>query len=99
MSTMGAPNGEGLLTSRWSTSPILFYDAHDYLGLAWSPRELHNIASECPFILGMHVWNCADLKTGQDTGRAAGMNFRAVFTGDRRPRMAAHLLHSRWAGT
>jgi beta-glucuronidase len=37
-------------------------------------------------------------KTGQGTMRAAGMNFKGVFTRDRQPKLAAHLLHSRWAG-
>jgi beta-glucuronidase len=51
-----------------------------------------------PFMAGMHVWNFADFKTGQGTMRAAAMNFKGVFTRDRRPKMAAHFLRSRWAG-
>jgi beta-glucuronidase len=49
-------------------------------------------------MVGMHVWNFADFKTGQGTMRAAGMNFKGVFTRDRQPKLAAHLLRSRWAG-
>jgi beta-glucuronidase len=30
--------------------------------------------------------------------RAAGMNHKGVFTRDRRPKMAAHLLRERWGG-
>jgi beta-glucuronidase len=61
-------------------------------------RGFLDVAAQRPFIVGMHVWNFADFKTGQGTGRAAGMNFKGVFTRDRRPKMAAHFLRSRWAG-
>jgi beta-glucuronidase len=44
----------------------------------------------------MQVWAFADFKTGQNASRAAGMNFKGVFTRDRRPKMAAHFLRSRW---
>jgi beta-glucuronidase len=44
----------------------------------------------------MHVWNFADFKTGQGIIRMAGMNLKGVFTRDRRPKMAAHFLRSRW---
>jgi len=49
-----------------------------------------------PFVVGMHVWAFADFKTGQNIIRAAAMNFKGVFTRDRRPKMAAHFLRSRW---
>ena len=47
-------------------------------------------------MFGMHVWNFADFKTGQGTMRASAMNHKGVFTRDRRPKMAAHFLRSRW---
>lgn len=56
-----------------------------------------DIAAQRPFVMGMHVWNFADFKTGQGTSRAGGMNFKGVFTRDRRPKMAAHFLRDRWA--
>lgn len=59
-------------------------------------RRYLDIAAERPFMAGMHVWNFADFKTGQGTSRAGGMNFKGVFTRDRRPKMAAHFLRSRW---
>jgi beta-glucuronidase len=55
-------------------------------------------AAQRPFVVGLHVWNFADFKTGQSTGRAAGLNQKGVFTRDRRPKMAAHFLRGRWAG-
>ena len=61
-------------------------------------RRYLDVAAQRPFVAGMHVWNFADFKTGQGTSRAGGMNFKGVFTRDRRPKMAAHFLRSRWAG-
>jgi len=60
-------------------------------------RGFLEVAAERSFMAGMHVWNFADFKTGQGTMRAAAMNFKGVFTRDRRPKMAAHFLRSRWA--
>jgi beta-glucuronidase len=54
-------------------------------------------AATRPFVVGMHVWNFADFKTGQGIVRMGAMNLKGVFTRDRRPKMAAHFLRSRWA--
>ncbi|HWL51190.1 MAG TPA: beta-glucuronidase [Chthoniobacteraceae bacterium] len=59
-------------------------------------RRYLDVASGRPFMAGMHVWNFADFKTGQGTSRAGGMNFKGVFTRDRRPKMGAHFLRSQW---
>ena len=56
-----------------------------------------DVTAQRPFMAGLHVWAFADFKTGQSIGRSAGMNFKGVFTRDRRPKMAAHFLRSRWA--
>jgi len=61
-------------------------------------RGYLDVASSRPFLAGLHIWNFADFKTGQATMRAAGMNHKGVFTRDRRPKMAAHLLRERWGG-
>lgn len=55
-----------------------------------------DIAATRPFMAGMHVWNFADFKTGQSILRAGGLNRKGVFTRDRQPKMAAHLLRERW---
>jgi beta-glucuronidase len=60
-------------------------------------RAFLEVAAERPFVAGMHVWAFADFKTGQGTMRAGAMNFKGVFTRDRRPKMAAHFLRNRWA--
>jgi beta-glucuronidase len=48
------------------------------------------------YVTGAHVWAFADFKTGQGTVRFGGMNYKGVFTRDRKPKMAAHFLRSRW---
>ncbi len=49
-----------------------------------------------PFVIGEHVWNMCDFKTGQDVRRMGGMNYKGVFTRDRRPKLAAHRLRELW---
>jgi beta-glucuronidase len=59
-------------------------------------RSYLDVAAERPFVAGLHVWNFADFKTGQGSRRAGGLNLKGIFTRDRRPKMAAHLLRERW---
>ena len=58
-----------------------------------------DVAAERSFMAGMHVWAFADFKTGQGVNRATGLNHKGVFTRDRRPKLAAHLLRDRWRST
>ena len=51
-----------------------------------------------PYVVGQHVWNLCDFKTSQGIIRTASMNFKGVFTRDRRPKMAAHTLRKLWRG-
>lgn len=53
-------------------------------------------ASERDYVAGMMVWNFADFRTGQAIIRFQGRNQKGVFTWDRKPKMAAHLLRERW---
>jgi len=55
-----------------------------------------DLAATRPWIVGLHVWNFADFKTGQATHRPMGINHKGVFTRDRQPKMAARFLRSRW---
>lgn len=50
------------------------------------------------WVVGAHIWNFADFKTSQSILRAGGLNHKGVFTRDRRPKLAAHLLRRRWFG-
>lgn len=56
------------------------------------------VADSKPYVAGQHVWNLCDFKTGQAVRRVGGMNLKGVFTRDRRPKMAAHLLRRLWGG-
>ncbi len=59
-------------------------------------RAYLDVADTKDFVAGMHVWAFADFKTSQGVIRFGGMNFKGVFTRDRKPKMAAHFLRSRW---
>ena len=54
------------------------------------------LADSKPYVVGQHVWNLCDFKTGQGIKRMGGMNFKGVFTRDRRPKLAAHRLRELW---
>jgi beta-glucuronidase len=51
-----------------------------------------------PFVVGQHVWNLCDFKTGQAVHRMGALNLKGVFTRDRRPKLAAHRLRELWGG-
>ena len=55
-----------------------------------------DVADTKDFVTGMHIWAFADFKTAQGVIRFGGMNWKGVFTRDRKPKMAAHYLRSRW---
>ncbi len=50
-----------------------------------------------PYVTGAHVWNLCDFKTAQGTHRPGATNWKGVFTRDRKPKMAAHLLRKLWS--
>ncbi|MBS1510995.1 MAG: beta-glucuronidase [Bacteroidetes bacterium] len=56
-----------------------------------------DVAAKKDFVTGMHVWAFADFKTTQGVIRFGGMNWKGVFTRDRKPKAAAFYLRSRWA--
>ncbi len=49
-----------------------------------------------PYAMGAHVWAFADFKTNQTISRII-LNRKGVFTRDRKPKMAAHMLKKLWA--
>ncbi len=55
-----------------------------------------DVAETKDFVTGMHVWAFADFKTGQGIIRFGGMNWKGVFTRERKPKMAAYYLRSLW---
>ena len=52
--------------------------------------------AKLPYVAGAHVWNLCDFKTGQAVHRPGAMNWKGVFTRDRRPKLAAHRLRQLW---
>jgi beta-glucuronidase len=57
----------------------------------------HRVFDAVPAVIGEHVWNFADFATSTGIFRVDG-NKKGVFTRDRRPKAAAHLLRRRWRG-
>lgn len=55
----------------------------------------HRVFDRIDAVVGEHVWNFADFQTKQSFFRVDG-NKKGVFTRDRRPKAAAHLLRRRW---
>jgi beta-glucuronidase len=84
--------GADSLPGKRSKNPEMFSEDYQaamikgYLGVAAKKR----------FMAGTHVWNMCDFKTGQGIHRPGGMNWKGVFTRERKPKLAAFFLHSRW---
>ncbi|ADU28966.1 beta-glucuronidase [Evansella cellulosilytica] len=58
-------------------------------------KEYHKVMDRLPFVIGEHVWNFADFATKQGVTRIVG-NKKGVFTRQRQPKAAAHMLRKRW---
>ena len=72
--------------------PVMFSEEYQ---AALIERYL-DVCARLPFVIGAHVWTFTDFMTKQGVSRVDG-NKKGVFTRDRRPKMAAHLLRKRWA--
>jgi beta-glucuronidase len=57
-----------------------------------------DVAAERSYMAGALIWCFADFKTSQSIIRTNSMNNKGVFTRDRQPKQAAHMLHKRWGG-
>ncbi len=49
-----------------------------------------------PYVVGEHIWNLCDFKTSQGITRAGALNYKGIFTRDRRPKLAAHQVRALW---
>jgi beta-glucuronidase len=58
-------------------------------------KAYFEIFDQYPYFIGEHIWNFADFATSQGLTRVDG-NKKGVFTRDRRPKLAAHYVRSRW---
>jgi beta-glucuronidase len=54
----------------------------------------HEVMDEFPNFIGEQVWNFAEFQTCQGIMRVQG-NKKGVFTRERKPKMAAHMLRER----
>jgi hypothetical protein len=59
-------------------------------------RGYLEVARRKDFVIGTHVWNFADFQSVQSIRRVGGMNLKGVFTRDRKPKLAAHMLRDYW---
>ncbi len=50
------------------------------------------------YLIGEHIWNLCDFKTSQGITRMGGLNYKGIFTRDRRPKLAAHRVREIWKG-
>lgn len=74
--------------------PVMFSEEYQVRFL----EEAHKAYDRLDYVIGEHVWNFADFATKQGTTRVGG-NKKGVFTRDRQPKAAAHLLRHRWLGS
>lgn len=59
-------------------------------------ERLLRAAGQRPFVAGTHIWTFADFATAQADHRPGSVNFKGVFTRDRRPKLAARRLRELW---
>jgi beta-glucuronidase len=71
--------------------PVMFSEEYQCALL----ENFHRGFDRLDFVIGEHVWNFADFATKQGITRAIG-NKKGVFTRQRQPKAAAHLLRQRW---
>ena len=73
------------------TPPVMFSEEFQAEFL----QRYHLVFDRLDFVIGEHVWNFADFGTKEGTSRVMG-NRKGVFTRQRHPKMAAHVLRERW---
>lgn len=73
------------------TTPVMFTEEYQVECL----KANHEVMDEFPNFVGEQVWNFADFATSQGIMRVQG-NKKGVFTRERKPKMAAHMLRERW---
>jgi beta-glucuronidase len=72
--------------------PVMFSEEYQCALL----EQFHRGFDRLPFVIGEHVWNFADFATKQGITRVIG-NKKGVFTRQRQPKAAAHVLRLRWS--
>ncbi|MBY0010846.1 beta-glucuronidase [Paenibacillus typhae] len=72
--------------------PVMFTEEYQQELLT----RYHNVFDRLDFVIGEHVWAFADFATKQGITRVGG-NKKGVFTRQRQPKAAAHMLRRRWS--
>ena len=83
--------GADTLPGLHSIAPLMWSESYQSELLAMHGRVFDRI----PAVVGEQVWNFADFATSQGIMRVGG-NKKGVFTRDRQPKAAAHVLRQRW---
>ena len=73
------------------TNPTMFSEEYQVECL----KANNEVVDEFSSFIGEQVWNFADFQTSQGIIRVQG-NKKGVFTRERKPKMAAHMLRARW---
>lgn len=84
--------GADALAGHHAQPPEMFSEEYQSLLIA-AYLDLLNTKQ---YIIGQHIWTLCDFKTAQAIHRIGGLNLKGVFTRDRRPKLAAHLLKKAW---
>lgn len=58
-------------------------------------RRAHDCLADLPWLMGIHPWVLADFKCPQDVTRVV-LNHKGLFTRDRQPKLAAHVVREIW---
>ncbi len=98
-----AMHGKPIIVTEYGADAVA--GLHDTVPVPWTEEyqaELlamyHRVFDRVDAVVGEHVWAFADFATPAGVKRVDG-NRKGVFTRDRRPKAAAHLLRRRWQGT
>jgi len=59
-------------------------------------RRTLEATDRLPFVIGQHIWAFADFRTSQSITRVGGLNHKGIFTRDRQPKLAAHVVRRLW---
>ncbi|WP_221567161.1 beta-glucuronidase [Alkalihalobacillus sp. TS-13] len=83
--------GADTVSGMRDVEPIMFTEEYQ---VAYY-RANHEVFDEFDRLIGEQAWNFADFNTSQGIVRVQG-NKKGIFTRDRKPKMIAHELRSRW---
>ncbi len=84
--------GADALPGSHANPPVLFSEEYQ----AELIEGYLRVMARKPFVRGAQVWNLNDFRTAQAVHRPNGMNYKGVFTRNRRPKLAAYRLRKLW---